>query len=71
MSVGIIDFSTFGRDYDFRSMIIETVDHRILLSNEERGEYIISIAPNLVFFYEDGADEARFRSAPCSLVHLA
>ena len=52
-------------------MRIETEDCRILLSNEERDEYIIGLAPNLVFYYEGRADEIRFRSAPCSLVHLA
>ena len=71
MTAGAIDFSGFGHDYDFRVMRIETEDSRILLSNEERGEYIISLAPNLVFYYEGGADESRFRSAPCSLIHLA
>lgn len=71
MTAGTIDFSTFDCDYDFRSICIETEDCRILLSNEERGEYIISLAPNLVFYYEGGAEEARFRSAPCSLVSLA
>ena len=71
MTTGSIDFSTFGRDYDFRDIRIETEDHRILLSNDEQSEFIISLAPNLVFYYEREADEFRFRSAPCSLVHLA
>lgn len=71
MTAGTIDFSTFARDYDFRDICIETEDCRILLSNEEQNEFIISLAPNLVFYYERVADETRFRSAPCSFVHLA
>lgn len=71
MSAETLDFSTFDRDYDFRDIRIETEDYRILLSNDEQSEYIISIAPNLVFYYEGAANKTRFRSAPCSLIHLA